>query len=130
MATMNFKSSSEMKPKSSCEEMFGALLHSRNVAHLVHLSTKSYAEHKALNKYYDAIIDLFDGLVESYQGCYGIVTITVPAAKSEPIVPHLMKLKELCMKHREMETDGYIQNQIDTIIELIASTIYKLKFLS
>ena len=48
-------------------EFLGKLLHSRNVAHLVHLNTNSYAKHKALNKYYESILDLFDDLAESHE---------------------------------------------------------------
>ena len=36
-----------------------------------HHQTTSYAEHKALNKYYDEIVDLIDELVESVSGVYG-----------------------------------------------------------
>ena len=36
-----------------------------------HNQTDSYAEHKALNKFYDGIQDLLDGLVESVAGVYG-----------------------------------------------------------
>jgi DNA-binding ferritin-like protein len=45
------------------------LLHSRSQAHVFHLQVTgagSYAAHKALNGYYDSIVDLIDGLVESY----------------------------------------------------------------
>ena len=54
-------------------EMVCNILHSRNQAHVFHLQTKSYAEHIALNGYYDAVVALFDGIVESYQGKYGII---------------------------------------------------------
>ena len=50
--------------------------HSRTQAHVFHLRVKgpgAYAAHKALNDYYDGIVDLVDGLVESYQGKYGII---------------------------------------------------------
>jgi hypothetical protein len=35
-------------------------------AHIFHLQTKSFAEHKALNDFYDSIPDLIDSIVESY----------------------------------------------------------------
>ena len=54
-------------------EMISLLLHSRTQVHTLHLQTESYPEHMALNGYYDGIGDLFDGLVESYQGKYGIL---------------------------------------------------------
>ena len=48
-------------------------MHSRTQAHVFHLQTPSFAEHKALNDYYNGIVDLVDGFVESYQGKYGIL---------------------------------------------------------
>ena len=48
-----------------------ALLNSATCAHLQHWQTKSYANHKALAKYYKAVPDLVDRLVESYMGRYG-----------------------------------------------------------
>jgi hypothetical protein len=46
-------------------EMISLILHSRTQIHILHLQTKSFAEHKVLNEYYDEIGDLVDGLVES-----------------------------------------------------------------
>ncbi len=110
------------------------MLHSRTQAHTLHLQTKSYPEHMALNGYYDGIGDLIDGLVESYQGKYGIIE----SYKSYDLVSYkstentIKYLQDLCKKIeglRDCCKDSYIQNQIDTICELINSTLYKLKFL-
>ena len=49
----------------------GIMFAGRTVTHIQHLKTKSYAEHKALNKFYDGIIDSVDGLDEATQGQYG-----------------------------------------------------------
>lgn len=38
-------------PQGLVPVFFGKLFHSRDVAHLIHLSTKSYEEHIALNEY-------------------------------------------------------------------------------
>jgi hypothetical protein len=114
--------------------MMSLLLHSRTQAHTLHLQTESYPEHMALNGYYDSIGDIIDGMVESYQGKYGIIK----GYKSFDIVEYkstestIKLLKELCEKVEKLRNcckDSYIQNQIDTACELINSTIYKLKFL-
>lgn len=47
------------------------LLEVRDQAHLSHWTTLSYSEHKALNEFYDGILDLVDLFVETYQGKYG-----------------------------------------------------------
>ena len=54
-------------------KLISYLFHSRTQAHIFHLQTQSYAEHMALNVYYDGIVPLIDGIVEAYQGKYGIV---------------------------------------------------------
>ena len=125
---------SEQKVNKDFAEMVSLILHSRNQAHTLHLQTKSFAEHKALNDYYDGIGDIFDGLVESYQGKYGIIE----NYKSYDLVPYKSTeetsklMKDLCGKIEDLRDcckDSYIQNQIDTVCELINSTIYKLRFL-
>ena len=89
----------------------------------------------ALNGYYDGIVGLVDGLVESYQGKYGILTnysnFNILEYKScEDIIMYLQGLNMTVEKCRKsIPQDSYIQNQIDTVVELISSTIYKLKFL-
>ena len=40
---------------------------------MAHFSTKSYAEHKALGKFYDDLIGKIDTIVEAYQGYYGLI---------------------------------------------------------
>ena len=53
----------------------GIMFMSRTLSHMSHLQTKSYAEHKALNKFYDEIVDLADDLAEAAQGQYGILDV-------------------------------------------------------
>ncbi len=116
-------------------EMISLLLHSRTQSHTLHLQTESYPEHMALNGYYDGIIPLVDGLVESYQGKYGILTnysnFNILEYKScEEIIMYFQGLNMTIEKLRTaIPQDTYLQNQIDTVTELITSTIYKLKFL-
>jgi hypothetical protein len=125
---------SEQKTSKDFSEMVSLLLHSRTQAHTLHLQTKSYPEHMALNGYYDEVGDLVDGLVESYQGKYGIIE----SYKSYDLVSYkstentIKYLQDLCKKIESLRNcckDSYIQNQIDTVCELINSTLYKLRFL-
>lgn len=115
-------------------DMISVLLHSRTQVHILHLQTESYPEHMALNAYYDGIGPLIDGIVESYQGNYGIVK----NYKSHDIENYkstestIKYLKELCTKVDKLRNcckDTYLQNQIDTVCELINTTLYKLRFL-
>jgi hypothetical protein len=115
-------------------EMVCNILHSRNQAHVFHLQTKSYAEHIALNGYYDGVVGLFDGLVESYQGKYGIIktfkTFKVEQYRNnKKTISYFERLLDIIEENRDSVDDSFIQNQIDTVQELINSTLYKLKFL-
>jgi hypothetical protein len=110
------------------------LLHSRTQAHIFHLQTKSYSEHIALDGYYNGILPLFDGLVESHQGKHGIITNYEcdgfeDYSSGEQVINYLQTLAEDIEKLREPVKESYIQNQIDTVEELIYSTLYKLRFL-
>ncbi len=42
-----------------CAMFIQTLLHSATIAHQLHLQSRSYSEHKALQKYYEARFDLF-----------------------------------------------------------------------
>jgi hypothetical protein len=110
------------------------ILHSRNQAHIYHLQTQSFAEHKALNDYYDGILGLFDAIIESYQGKYGIIrtykTFKIEQYKNnKKTISYFERLLDDIDNLRGSVEDSYLQNQIDTVEELINSTIYKLKFL-
>jgi hypothetical protein len=130
--------SDEMETDTQENESFCELacrvLHSRTQAHVFHLQTKSFAEHKALNDYYDGVLGLYDGLVESYQGKYGLL-MNVKSFEnqdyqsSEQVIGYFEDLVSKIDENRNSVDDSYLQNQIDTIVELIYSTIYKLKFL-
>ena len=115
-------------------EMISLLLHSRTQTHTLHLQTDSFSEHMALNGYYDGIVDLVDGLVESFQGKYGIIggytSYDIEGYKStEATIKYLQGLCGKVEGLRDCCEDSYIQNQIDTVCELINSTLYKLRFL-
>ena len=125
---------SEGKVNGSFVDIVSGMLHSRTQIHIYHLQTKSFAVHKALNDYYDGVVDLFDGLVESYQGKHGIIEdykcdgydnyTSVNSA-----IEYLQILDKTIEGSRKSVKESFIQNQIDTVQELIYSTIYKLKFL-
>jgi hypothetical protein len=119
-------------------QFVSTLFASRTQAHVFHLQTTgegSFATHKALNDYYDEIVGITDGLVESYQGKYGIVTgysnVTLQEFQNcEEVISYFETLYIYVEKSRQMlPQDSYIQNQVDEIVALITSTLYKLRFL-
>ena len=118
-------------------DMITTLLHSRSQAHIFHWQTKSqssFAEHMALGTYYDEIVGLIDGIVESYQGKYEIITgyktvEMVDYKSTEQLISYFRELDSNIEKNRKGIKESYIQNQIDGLQELIFSTLYKLRFL-
>jgi hypothetical protein len=124
----------QKESKSSLITLVSRLLDSQRQVHIFHLQTKSFAEHKALQDYYDAIGDLVDGIVESYQGKYGILTGwksvgTQEYQSSEQVISYLKALGDETAKVYAIVKDTYIQNQLDEVTALINSTLYKLRFL-
>jgi hypothetical protein len=49
-------------------EFLGLLFLARDVAHSVHLNTRSFSKHEALNIFYNRIIGAADDFAEAYQG--------------------------------------------------------------
>ncbi len=106
---------------------------SRTQAHVYHLQTQSYAQHKALEGYYDGIVDLIDSYTEMAQGRYGIITgytVTPKVFEDDNALKYFLGLQKFVDSIREMlPQDGELNNTVDEISGLISSTIYKLKFL-
>jgi hypothetical protein len=123
---------SETKGNSGFKNMVSTLLHSQTQVHIFHLQTKSYSEHIALQGYYEGIDGLVDGIIESYQGKYDIIknydSIKVEDYTSlEQVINYFKSLDNMIEKARKNVKESFIQNQIDTVQELIFSTLYKLK---
>jgi DNA-binding ferritin-like protein len=99
------------------------------------LNTRSYAKHKALNKFYVGIIELADDFAEAYQGRIGLIgpIVLQSAVKTNNVIEFLedslKKVEEMRYKVVEKE-DAALQNLIDSIVVLYLSTMYKLKFLA
>jgi hypothetical protein len=120
------------------KDVIAEILHSRTQSHIFHWQTvgeHSLAMHQALQLYYEGIVPLIDGFVESYQGKYGIMKgYKCPEGFSdfesgEALIKYFQDLETKIESNRDSVKESYLQNQIDTFVELINSTIYKLKFL-
>ena len=97
-----------------------------------HNQTTSYSEHKTLNGFYDEILDLLDGLVESVAGIYGRpVDYTAHEPENytskQQVIDYFKKLYDYVQTERKnLYQESWIQNQIDEIASLIAQTLYLL----
>jgi phage tail tape-measure protein len=116
-------------------DFVGCLFLSRDVAHSVHLNTRNYSKHKALQKFYNEIVDLADLFTETYQGRHGLIgPISLQSAKKTTNIADFLQnqLEEIEKCRYEVcdKTDTPIQNIIDEIAALYLRTLYKLKFLA
>jgi hypothetical protein len=116
-------------------EFIGLLFLARDVTHSVHLNTRSYAKHVALNIFYDRIIGAADDFAEAYQGRHGLIgPISLHSAKKTTNVIEFLEdsLKEIEDARYKVcdKDDSTLQQLIDNIIEVYLRTLYKLRFLA
>ena len=114
-------------------KFLSTLFNSRDQAHIFHLQTSSYAAHKALNDYYDAVVGLVDSYAETFQGRYGIIRGYTPQKQyfeGDEVLKYFTGLSTYIDSVRKgLPQDSELNNIVDEIAALVNSTIYKLKFL-
>jgi hypothetical protein len=116
-------------------DFVGLLFLARDVTHSVHLNTRSYSKHVALNIFYDRIIGAADDFAEAYQGRHGLLgPITLQSAKKTNNVIEFLEdsLKQIEDSRYEIcdKSDSSLQQLIDNIVEIYLRTLYKLRFLA
>lgn len=122
----------DYKNAKDIKNLVAKLFESRQVAHNVHLQTKSYAQHKALNGFYENILDFTDTFVETYQGQYGILSgyekliIIEPVNEIETYLEDCAKIFSIA---KDSMDDSHLKNIMEEIISLTYKTLYKLKHL-
>lgn len=118
------------------ERIASMFFHSRTQAHTFHTRVTgpgALGAHLALETYYTEIVDLIDGLVETYQGQYGLieykeVTGVDNDASKENMIKYFDNLCKFLAKERQDEKlqMSWLQNDIDNIASLLYRTKYKL----
>ena len=119
----------------NASQFVGQLFLGRNVAHSVHLNTRSYSKHKALGHFYEDVIELADKFAEAYQGRHGLIgPIAIPASKKTTNIIEFLQdqLAEIEKGRYDVcdKSDSSLQQLIDNIVELYLTTLYKLRFLA
>jgi hypothetical protein len=123
------KLTERLKPaasKTNIPQLVSELLESVTIIHKFHLKSKSYAEHKALQKYYEGIGDLADTLFETSAWQNNSIEIPAPTINDITPVNYLIKLATFVEQVRLATTYSDLQNQMDEVKTLIFSTLYKL----
>jgi len=107
------------------------LFKARTDAHLTHLrqKDKTLARHNALSMFYEGVTDLIDTYIEVSMGIddsFFLEEVEESYIIEEPVA-YFKDLYNQIQAAREVVTESFIQNQIDTMQELIAHTLYRLK---
>lgn len=116
------------------EILFGKLLKLRDESQLRHWNPTNAGklgsgwEHSALGSFYDDLLDLLDTLVESYQGKYGLVNITIDSTKVGDMKACIKEHAEMLEKFEFKES--WLNNQRDELCTLMYQTLYKLNNLT
>jgi hypothetical protein len=111
---------------------FVSVLHQSHTQTKVwHNQTNNYSEHKALGHYYNGILELVDGLVESVQGygprIVGYTTKPLVDWKEGQSLDYLKGLCEYVYNERAgLGTESWIQNQVDEIMQFLYQIKYEL----
>jgi|WetSurMetagenome_2_1015567.scaffolds.fasta_scaffold219992_4 hypothetical protein len=109
--------------------IIGVMFMSRTYAHMAHLKTSSFAKHKALNEFYDEVVDKADELAEAAQGMVGkldIPFINMEGAVLDPITAltgHLSRIEGYASTCKE----EYLKNIFQEIQALYRKTLYLMK---
>jgi hypothetical protein len=97
-----------------------------------HHQTTSFSEHKALENFYTEIVELLDGLSESYAGIYGRlkgydVHDTPDWSGLDATISYYKNCYMWLQEERKTAPqDSFIQNQLDEIAQLLGETLYQL----
>lgn len=119
---------------SPIQELMAVLFLSRDYAHKMHLASKSYSQHVALNDFYHDIIDDADALAEAWQGKNATLIGEIPSGTMDTTKDPAKALQDqldAVESYRKEVTKGYspLENRFDEIAETYLSAIYKLTFL-
>jgi hypothetical protein len=120
---------------SAASEYVSRLLAGAAMIHMHHLMVTgpgSFAKHGALGAYGD-LADAADGLAEAYMGCTGkaLAFTSATVAIGGDCTADVRALYEYAEKSRgAMGSEAHIQNEVDTVLNVLAAMIYKLTRLS
>ena len=116
------------------EELFGTLQMSVVAGWRKHLRTAKYAKHKALDEFYKEMPEKVDALIEAWMGAngkkIGPFQNTLSSSNLNTL-KYLGELKRVCKEgYMLMGENEELKSLLDDIVNLINSTLYKVKELS
>jgi len=111
----------------NCRSFIAQSFAVRTAAHLLHLSSSSYAQHIALGGFYGGLVPLIDRYAETYMGMTAQIKSFPPVAPptGTPITVLEDYLEMVQAEHGE-ESEA-LENILAELEELTAQTLYKLR---
>jgi hypothetical protein len=122
---------SSASTKGKRETIAALLLKARTDVHLTHLlqKDKTLATHNAMSIFYEGVLDLVDTYVETSMGIddtFKLTEVEESMAITNPLA-YFKNLYNTISVERQVIKESFLQNQIDTMQELIAHTLYRIK---
>lgn len=113
-------------------EFFGTLQESILIQWRNHLKTNKYSVHMALDEFYKEMPEKIDALIEVYQSSFEIVTDYKNIIKEiDDPEKYLNELKTMIFTNKDIFSGiSSLDSLVDDIMNLIDSTLYKLRRLN
>lgn len=116
------------------EELFGTLQMSVVSGWRKHLRTAKYAKHEALDEFYKEMPEKVDALIEAWMGAHGKKVGSfqnILSSSNMNTLKYLGELKRVCKEgYALMGDNDELKSLLDDIVNLINSTLYKVKELA
>ena len=116
------------------EELFGTLQMSVVAGWRKHLRAAKYSKHMALDEFYKEMPEKVDALIEAWMGAYGKKVgafQNLLQSSNLNTIKYLGELKRICKEGYGLLGDNdELKSLMDDIVNLINSTLYKVKELS
>ena len=111
------------------ETLIAKTFRDRDMAHVQHFKTGSYAEHAALGEFYAGLMEAMDVLVEAWIGMFGKFGELPEVEKEEFSIDYLRECADWIEVNRKEiagESDA-VANLVDGVTAVYLKAIYKLE---
>ena len=126
---MDLKTKTQTLNKNSVPIFFSTMFDVLNGVKKLHLiaKNKSYAEHMALGAFYENFQDLLDTFIETYYGKFGVINFTINGSEPRNSIDFVRTKTVYFESCYELFKDGFLVNQLDTILQECYHVLYKLE---
>lgn len=121
-----------MGKSESCSRFVSLLFKAKEDAHITHIEqrVKSSAIHDAMGTFYGTLDGLLDTFAETVMAVHGQLSISFSASVIQNSMQYMESLYSKIDEARSMYTESWILNQLDEMQQLVAHTMYRLKYVT